>query len=119
MTSIFPEAITNLPKIPVSMEGASANLLQSVAHQLIFVEFSQDAELAAHSHKAEWAFVVAGKIDLTIDGVTRTYQKGDSYLIPDGVVHSAKFYEGFATVAFFDQPDRYSAVESNRENDSD
>jgi len=53
--------------------------------------------------------VLAGKIDLTIDGVERTYSKGDSVFIPQGVKHSAKVYAGYADVSFFNQKDRYKA----------
>ena len=60
-----------------------------------------------HAHKAQWGIVVNGKIDLTIGGLQITYQKGDTYFIPDGVKHSAKVYKGFSAIDFFDQPDRY------------
>jgi quercetin dioxygenase-like cupin family protein len=46
-------------------------------------------------------------IDLTIDGVERTYTKGDSVFIPKGAKHSAKIHAGYADVSFFNQKERY------------
>ena len=44
---------------------------------------------------------------LTIDGRTRTYRRGDEYLIPAGVSHSARLKAGLRIIDFFDDPDRY------------
>jgi quercetin dioxygenase-like cupin family protein len=51
--------------------------------------------------------VLEGKIDLIIEGIKNTYQKGDRYFIPNGVKHSAKIYPGYADITFFNQKDRY------------
>jgi quercetin dioxygenase-like cupin family protein len=51
---------------------------------------------------------LAGKIDLTIDGVERTYSKGDSVFIPKGAKHSAKIHAGYADISFFNEKDRYN-----------
>jgi len=71
------------------------------------MEFNKDVEVPDHSHKAQWGVVLAGKIDLTIDGFERTYTKGDSVFIPKGVKHSAKVHAGYADVSFFNQKERY------------
>lgn len=62
-----------------------------------------------HSHEAQWGIVVAGKVDLTIDGVERIYSKGDSVFIPKGVKHSAKIHAGYADVSFFNEKGWYKA----------
>ena len=49
------------------------------------------------------------KLDLTVDGVKRTYSKGDNYFIPKGIKHGAKIYAGYADITFFNQKDRYKA----------
>ena len=41
------------------------------------------------------------------EGVKHTYTKGDRFYIPKGTKHSAKVYAGYASVAFFNQKDRY------------
>jgi len=51
--------------------------------------------------------VLEGKTELTVDGVKRTYTKGDHMFIPKGAKHSAKIYAGYADISFFNQKDRY------------
>ncbi len=72
------------------------------------MQFDEDVELPKHSHAAQIGFVLEGKINLTIDGVEKTYTKGDRYDIPAGIEHSGKIYAGYADITFFDQPDRYT-----------
>ncbi len=107
MTEIFPEPIRNLPQADIPFDGITAYLSQAENHQVIFMEFSEDAEVPQHRHEAQWGVVLAGKIDLTIDGVEHTYTKGDSVFIPKGAKHSAKVYAGYADISFFNQKDRY------------
>jgi quercetin dioxygenase-like cupin family protein len=108
MKTIFPEPILNLPQADIPIKGIHAYLSQSNNHQIIFMEFSKDAVLPEHSHASQVGIVLEGKIDLTIDGVKNTYQKGDGYFIPNGVNHSAKIYARYADITFFNQKDRYN-----------
>lgn len=107
MTEIFPEPIRNLPQADILFDGITAYLSQAENHQVIFMEFTEDVEVPQHSHEAQWGVVLAGKIDLTIDGVEHTYTKGDSVFIQKGAKHSAKVYAGYADISFFNQKDRY------------
>jgi len=111
MSEIFPEPIRNLPRADIPLSGLKAYLSRAENHQILFMEFTEDAEVQEHSHEAQWGVVLAGKIDLTIDGVERTYTKGDSVFIPQGAKHSAKVYAGYADVSFFNQKDRYKVKE--------
>jgi quercetin dioxygenase-like cupin family protein len=113
MSDIFPEPIQNLPLADITLDGLKAYLSQGDGHQVLFMEFSEDAEVPEHSHEAQWGIVVAGKIDLTIDGIERTYSKGDSVFIPKGAKHSGKIYAGYADVSFFEQKDRFKAKEKS------
>ncbi len=108
MSEIFPEPIRNLPEADIPLDGIKAYLSQAKNHQVIFMEFAEDVELPEHSHEAQWGVVLVGKIDFTIDGVERTYTKGDSVFIPKGAKHSGKIYAGYADVCFFEQKDRYN-----------
>ncbi|MFT9494577.1 cupin domain-containing protein [Anaerosolibacter sp.] len=108
MSTIFPEPIINLPKADIPLKGIDAYLSQSNNHQIIFMEFAEDIDLPEHSHEAQVGIVLEGKIDLIIDGVKNTYQKGDRYYIPKGVKHSGKIYAGYADITFFNEKDRYS-----------
>jgi len=108
MKTIFPEPILNLPEADIPLKGLSSYLLQSKNHQIIFMEFSEDVNLAEHSHASQFGIVLEGKIDLIIDGVKNTYQKGDRYFISNDVKHSGKIYSGYADITFFNQKDRYN-----------
>ena len=103
----YPDIIKKLPQINIPINGVNAYLMQSQQNQLVFFEFMEDTEIPMHSHGAQWGIVVDGKIELTIDGVKKTYLKGDSYFIPGGVEHGGKVYKGFKAIDFFDDADRY------------
>jgi quercetin dioxygenase-like cupin family protein len=107
MKNIFPSPITNLPVADIPLSGIKAFLSQAENHQIIFMEFAEDVLLPEHAHAAQVGIVVNGKIDLTIDGELKSYQKGDIYHIPAGVKHSGRIYAGYADVTFFDEPNRY------------
>ena len=108
MESIFPEPILNLPEADIPLNGIRAYLSQGSDHQIIFMHFSEDVDLPEHSHEAQWGIVLEGKIEMTIDGKTKTYRKGDRYFIPKGVKHSGKIYAGYADITYFQQKNRYS-----------
>jgi quercetin dioxygenase-like cupin family protein len=108
MADIFPEPIRNLPQADIPLKGITAYLSQADAHQIIFMEFSEDVDLAEHSHESQWGIVLEGKIELTINGIKRVYTKGERYYIPKDVPHSGKIYAGYADITFFNQGDRYA-----------
>ena len=108
MDRVFPEAITKLPEADIPLKGMKAYLSQADTHQILFMNFDQDVILPEHSHAAQMGVVLAGTIELTVDGKTSVYAKGDRYYIPAGVRHSGKIYAGYADITFFDEPDRYS-----------
>jgi Uncharacterized conserved protein, contains double-stranded beta-helix domain len=107
MSDIFPEPVTNLPEAEIPLKGISAYLSQGENHQIIFMEFAEDIDLPEHFHESQWAVVLEGKIELIIDGVKKTYVKGDRYYIPKGVKHSGKIFAGYADMTFFNQKNRY------------
>lgn len=111
MSTIFPEPVIKLPMADIPIKGCSAYLSQSEGHQIIFMEFSEDADLPEHSHAAQIGFVLEGRIDLTIGGGRHTFVKGDRYFIPGGVKHSGKIHAGYADITFFAQSDRYGVKE--------
>ena len=109
MPEIFPEPIRSLPEADVPLSGVKAYLSQSENHQIIFMQFDKDVEAPEHSHESQWGIVLEGKLDLVVNGVKRTYSKGEYYFIPKGVKHGAKIYAGYADITFFNQKDRYKA----------
>ena len=109
MSEIFPEPIRNLPEADIPLSGIKAYLSQAETHQIIFMEFHEDVELPEHSHESQWGIVLEGEIDLIIDGVKRTYSKGDRYFIPAGTKHSGKIHAGYADITFFNEKNRYKS----------
>lgn len=107
MSKNFPEPILNLPEADIPIQGIKAYLSQAETHQIIFMEFSEDVDLPEHAHESQWGIVLEGKIELTIEGVRHTYEKGDRYFIPKDVKHSGKIFAGYADMTYFNQKDRY------------
>ena len=107
MTEIFPEPIRNLPEADIPLDGLKAYILQAESSQILFMEFDKDVEIPEHSHESQWGVVLEGRIDLTIEGIERTYNKGDRVFIPAGARHSAKIHAGYSDISFFNEPNRY------------
>ena len=108
MNQLFPETIRKLPEADIPLDGITAYLSQSDTHQILFMQFEEDADLPEHSHAAQMGIVLEGKIELVIGGEKQSFAKGDRYYIPEGVKHSGKIYAGYADVTFFNEPNRYS-----------
>ena len=107
MADVFPEPITSLPEADIPFNSVRAYLSQAETHQIIFMEFAEDAQVPEHSHESQWEIVLEGRVELSIDGAKRVYSKGDRFFIPEGVRHSARVFAGYAAIAFFNQADRY------------
>jgi quercetin dioxygenase-like cupin family protein len=107
MKNPFPDIITTLPEADISFNGVKGWISQNVDHEVVFLEIDAIGKVAEHSHCAQWGIVVKGEMDLTIGGDTKTYAKGDSYFIPDGVIHSAVFKTKTWAIDFFDDNKRY------------
>ena len=71
------------------------------------MEFEKDVSVPEHSHEEQWGIVLEGKIDLVVDSKLKTYSKGDRYVIPKDVKHSAMIYAGYTDLTFFNQKERY------------
>jgi len=111
----FPDIITNLPQADIPVEGLTSFLLQGTNHQVLFMSFERDVEIPEHSHAAQWAVVLDGEIELTINGTVHLYRKGDTYFIPDGVPHSARIKAGYKDITLFARNDRYRIKNGNNE----
>ena len=107
MSEIFPAPVTDLPLADIPIQGLNAYLSQGTEHQIIFMEFSEDVDLPEHSHESQWGIVLEGRIELCIDGITNTYEKGDRYFIPKEIRHSGRIFAGYADITFFGQKNRY------------
>ncbi len=104
---ILPEMIKNLPEADINFKGVRGWISQGKDHQIVFFDIEPVGKVPEHAHKAQWGIVIDGEMELTIGGITKTYKKGDSYYIPDSVVHSAIFKTRTRVLDFFADKDRY------------
>jgi len=105
----YPECIKELPKIKHSMEGVEGWLAQGKDFQIVFFEIDPTAKVPPHSHAAQFGIMMDGEMRLTIGDETRVYRKGDTYYIPEGVVHHASFNSSVVAMDFFADANRYEA----------
>ncbi len=105
----FPEIITGLPEVDIKFPGVRGWISQGDNHQIVFFEIESSAQVSEHSHNAQWGIVVEGEMELTIEGKTRVYRKGDDYFIPAQAKHSAKFLTKCRVIDFFNEKTRYKS----------
>lgn len=103
----FGDMIKSLPEADIPLAGVRVWLSQGKDHQIGFFEIEPIGEVPPHSHGEQWGIVVEGEMELTIGGETKRYGPGDSYHIPAGVVHGAKFLSFFRTIDVFADVERY------------
>ncbi len=103
----YPQEIRELPEVDVPFPGVRGRLLQGPDQQLVFFDIDPIGEVKPHSHGAQWGVVLDGEVELSIGNETGTYSKGDTYYIPAGVVHSARFRTRTRVIDFFAEPHRY------------
>src|SRR6476619_7073124 len=105
----FPELIRALPMVDRPLASLRGWMLrdESGGGLAMFYEIPDGVDLPEHAHGAQWGVILAGRIDFTIGGETRTYGPGDIYYVPAGVPHSAAIHPGFVGVDVFADADRY------------
>ena len=106
---VFPDIIHTLPDADIPFRGVRGKLLQAGTYQVVFFDIDAVGAVTPHAHGAQFGVVLDGEMDLTIDGVTRTYRKGDHYFIPAGAVHGANFRQHTVAIDVFAEPRRYAA----------
>ena len=105
----IPSFVKDWPELDLPLAGARGWLLQGADQQVAFVEFAENVDVPAHSHREQWEFVVAGRVTLHIDGESRVYESGDNFFIPAGIEHAATVEAGYQAVIVFNEGDRYRA----------
>jgi quercetin dioxygenase-like cupin family protein len=104
----FPDFIKSLAKAKIPLPGVQGWVAQGKEFQLVFFEIDEGSQVTPHSHGEQSGYVFEGEIVLTIGNETRVYRSGDSYHIPSGVVHQAKFNTFVRVVDIFLEPHRYA-----------
>jgi len=106
----FPKMITDLPEADIALEGVRGWIVQGTGHQLVFFEMQPSAKIPEHNHDyPQWGFVIEGKMEMTIDGRAKVYEKGDEYLVPARAKHSARYLTKVRVMDLFKENTRYRA----------
>jgi len=102
------EAFTRLADIePVEMVPGLNRRTLACSERLMIAEFRAEAgaEVPMHTHPHEQAgYVVSGEIELTIGDDTAHCGPGDSYTMPGGVRHGARFLSECVIIDCFSPP---------------
>lgn len=104
---LFPDMIEKLPDVDIPFPGVTGKLFQGPGMQAVFFSLEGTGEIPPHHHQAQWGVILKGEADLTVDGVTTRYRRGDSYYIPAGAIHSIKILAPLKALEFFNEPERY------------
>jgi quercetin dioxygenase-like cupin family protein len=107
----FADFIRALPMVDSPLASLRGWMLQTGQALAMFYEIPDGVVLPEHAHGAQWGVVLEGEIDFTIGGDTRTYRKGDTYFVPDGVAHHAVIHPGYVGIDVFADANRYAARE--------
>lgn len=103
----LPPEIKRNPEIGVPVKGIRGWKIGGPAGLVVFFEIQPGTSLPEHAHCFQWGIVIDGEIELTIEGNTRTYGKGETYVIREGAVHSGRIPHGCLAMDFFSDPGRY------------
>lgn len=102
----FPDFIRACPA-PDSPVAMRAHIVPNDYMLPMFYEIDDEVHIPEHAHGAQWGVVLEGSMEMTIAGETRTYGRGDTYLVPAGVPHIAVIHAGYKGIDVFADPDRY------------
>lgn len=108
-TDFFPEFIRACPA-PDSPFAMRAHIVPSEHVLPMFYEIDEDVHIPEHAHGPQWGVVLAGIMEFTIDGESRQYARGDTYYVPDGVLHTAHIHAGYKGIDVFSDPHRYQVA---------
>ena len=103
----LPDELKQNPEIDVPVDGIRGWKVGGPEGLVVFFEIQPGSVLPEHAHCFQWGIAIEGEIDLTIGGETRTYVKGDTYVVPEGVEHSARIPHGCVAMDYFADPERY------------
>ena len=98
---------SDVKQADIPLPGVRAWISQAKDHQVVFFDIDPTGEVPPHSHGEQWGVAIAGEMELTIDGQVRRYGPGDTFHIPAGAVHSARFLSHFRSIDVFADADRY------------
>lgn len=105
----YPDFFQKMSSLGLSPAEGAARLATDKV-QVLFYQLHEGGEGDDFSTGAEWGYIIRGRVDVTIDGETTTYEAGDTYLIPGGVPNHKKNHPGIIGIDVFEQVDRFTAA---------
>jgi quercetin dioxygenase-like cupin family protein len=103
----YPDFFKSLPQVDLPIDGVKGWLAQGDTFQIVFFEIQPNVTIPPHSHKAQWGILIEGALTLTIGEEVYELKQGDSYYIPEGVIHSGTAHTFTRAMDFFAEPHRY------------
>ena len=106
----LPDFMNRFPavRLPFPEDTVTTRAIRSEAGLAVWFTVHEDVTIPEHSHKAQWGMLIAGEMDLTVAGETRTCRPGDTWDIPEGTPHAALIRAGSVLMDVFEESDRYS-----------
>ncbi len=101
---MFPDIIQKVPVRDYGIEGLEVHVDHTPTGTVYFVSASKEVEFPLHSHAAQWTVVVSGECRFTMNGETRIYRAGETYLIPADMPHQITLCAGYSEVDYVDDP---------------
>ena len=89
---------------PVEMLPGVTRHTLSVTDEIMIVEMhlKAGAEIPTHSHpNHQGEYLVSGELVLTVEDREYTFKAGDTWAIPGGIEHSAKFVSDCVLIGYF------------------
>jgi quercetin dioxygenase-like cupin family protein len=108
-SEFFPAFIRALPA-PDSPVAMHAHIVPSDHVLTMFYEIADAVDVPAHRHGAQWGVVLAGSLELEVEGRSTRYGPGDSYFVPADALHTARLSAGYKGIDVFADADRYTPV---------
>jgi len=109
VTVEFPQFIQQLPR-PDSPFAIDARIVPSDHVLTMFYSMHDDLEIPEHRHGPQWGVVLAGTLEMEIEGVVTRYGVGDTYYVGDDVPHIARVTAGYQGIDVFADAHRYDAL---------
>ena len=101
----FDRIITEkVPARHYGLDGLTVHADHTSTGTIYFVSASKDVSFPAHTHARQWTVVVSGCCEVTMDGETKIYTKGDTYVIPAEKEHRITLFAGYSEVDYVDDP---------------
>lgn len=90
-----------LPRAEVPVPGLDARIVDDGRCQVALFTFADAGAVPEHTHADKWGIVVAGEMELTVDGSTEVVRAGGSYFVPAGIAHGARVEGGTRIIEIF------------------